>query len=55
MGDKVSVWQAEDRTFRATGRVQEDLIGVHYCSRGSANDAVCQIVLNTGPFLTAAP
>lgn len=55
MGDKVSVWQAEGRTFRATDKVQEDLFGVDYCSNGAANDAVCQIVLNTGPFLTAAP
>lgn len=49
-----SVWQADGRTFRSTTKVVEDLFGIDYCSSG-AGSAVCQIVLNAGPFLTAAP
>ena len=54
VGDEaVSVCQANGRTYRATAKVREDLFGVDYCSAGAAGDAVCQIVLNTGSFLTA--
>jgi hypothetical protein len=49
-----SVWQKGSRTFRATAIVREDLFGVDYCSSGAGGDAVCQIVLNTGPFLMGA-
>jgi hypothetical protein len=55
LGDEaVSVWQADGRTFRATAKVQKDLFGVDYCSAGPGG-AVCQIVLNAGSFLIAAP
>lgn len=54
LGDEaVTVWQENGRTFRATVKVKEGLFGVDYCSKGTANDAICQLVLNTGPFLTA--
>jgi hypothetical protein len=53
-GEAVSVWQADGRTFRATAKIQRDLFGADYCSSGPGG-AVCQIVLNAGSFLTAAP
>jgi hypothetical protein len=53
-GEAVSVWQADGRTFRATAKIKRDLFGADYCSSGPGG-AVCQIVLNTGSFLTAAP
>jgi len=49
----VSIWKDAERTFRATALVKDDLFGVDYCSTSPANDPVCQIVLNTGAFLTA--
>ena len=49
----VSIWKDAERTFRASAVVKEDLFGVDYCSTSPANDPVCQIVLNTGAFLTA--
>jgi hypothetical protein len=52
---KVSTWEADGRTYRATVEIKRDLFGADYCSVGASNDAVCQIVLNTGPFLTAGP
>lgn len=55
LGDQAgSVWQADGRTYRATAKAKESLFGVDYCSTG-AGGAVCHIVLNAGPFLTAAP
>ncbi|WP_291045523.1 hypothetical protein [Hyphomonas sp.] len=55
LGDQaVSVWQANGRTYRATAKVKQSLFGADYCSTG-AGGAVCQIVLNAGSFLTAAP
>jgi hypothetical protein len=55
LGDEaVSVWQADGRTFRATAKIGRDLFGADYCSSGPGG-AVCQIVLNTCSFLTAAP
>jgi hypothetical protein len=54
LGDSaVSVWKDGERTFRATALVKDDLFGIDYCSTSPANDPVCQIVLNTGAFLTA--
>lgn len=50
-GSGASVWQDGGRTFRATAIVRENLFGVDYCSSGAAGDAICQIVLNAGPFL----
>lgn len=49
----VSIWKDAERTFRASALVKKDLFGVDYCSTSPANDPVCQIVLNTGAFLTA--
>ena len=47
-----SEWQAEDRVWRSTSRVQRNLFGVDYCSdveRGG--DARCVITFNAGDFL----
>ena len=55
LGDQaVSVWQADGRTYRATAKVKQSLFGEDYCSTGTGG-AVCNIVLNAGPFLTATP
>lgn len=55
LGDQaVSVWQADGRTYRATAKVKQSVFGADYCSTG-AGGAVCNIVLNAGPFLTATP
>ena len=50
----VSVWQADGRTYRATAKVKQSLLGADSCSTG-AGGAVCNIVLNAGSFLTATP
>lgn len=55
LGDQaVSVWRADGRTYRATAKVKQSLFGADYCSTG-VGGAVCNIVLNTGSFLTATP
>jgi hypothetical protein len=53
--EAMTTWQSGGRTYRATTLIRTDLFGADYCSVGASNDAVCQIVLNTGPFLTAGP
>jgi hypothetical protein len=49
-----SSWTDGGRTFRSTLAIRESLFGADYCSTGPGG-ATCQIHLNTGPFLTAAP
>lgn len=53
-GQVRSSWTGGGRTFRSTSEIQTDLFGADYCSTGPGG-ATCQIHLNTGPFLTAAP
>jgi hypothetical protein len=49
-----STWTEGGRSFRSTSAIRESLFGADYCSTGPGG-AACQIHLNTGPFLTAAP
>jgi hypothetical protein len=53
-GAQGSTWTDGGRTFRSTLAIRESLFGADYCSTGPGG-ATCQIHLNTGPFLTAAP
>jgi hypothetical protein len=47
---------ANDRTYRSTLKVKENLYGVDHCSVGkTADDPVCVITLNTGRFLRGLP
>lgn len=47
-----SGWERDGRRYRSTAKVQEDLVGVDYCTVDAAGgDARCVLTFNAGDFL----
>lgn len=48
-------WEHDGRRYRSTAKVQEDLVGVDYCTvDASGGDARCVLTFNAGDFLIAS-
>lgn len=47
-------WEQDGRRYRSTAKVQQNLIGVDYCTvDASGDDAQCVLTFNAGDFLIA--